>query len=124
MRSAAGMLTQEGWGGLPGPLAARLHRIPTHFILYLHGVAWKLPYLHLAPLAERELSPQVRSVYSGGWANDSAIYSPDMLVSAPACTRCTMDHATRVVLWPNPLDSHRHQREGGFHPLLQVSPGR
>ena len=60
----------------------------------------------------------------GQMANDSAIYSPDMLVSAPACTRCTMDHATRVVLWPNPLDSHRHQREGGFHPLLQVSPGR
>jgi hypothetical protein len=33
------------------------------------------------------------------------------------------DHATRVVLWPNPLDSHQHEREGGFHPLLQVPQG-
>ena len=35
----AGMLTQWGpGGGHPAPLASRLHRIPTNFLLSLHGV--------------------------------------------------------------------------------------
>jgi hypothetical protein len=32
-----GMLTQGG----PAPLASRLHRIPTRFLLNLHGIQWK-----------------------------------------------------------------------------------
>jgi hypothetical protein len=32
-----GMLTQ-GARGAPGPLASRLYRIPTHFLLNLHGI--------------------------------------------------------------------------------------
>ena len=34
----AGMLTQGGQGGRPAPLASRLHRIPTQFLLNLHGI--------------------------------------------------------------------------------------
>jgi hypothetical protein len=34
----AGMLTQGGQGGRPAPLASRLHRIPTHSLLNLHGI--------------------------------------------------------------------------------------
>ena len=34
----AGMLTQEGQGGRPAALASRLYRIPTHFLLNLHGI--------------------------------------------------------------------------------------
>ena len=32
-------------GGHPAPLPSRLHtcRIPTHFLLDLHGIEWKLP---------------------------------------------------------------------------------
>ena len=33
-----GMLTQGGQGGRPAPSAPRLHRIPAHFLLNLHGV--------------------------------------------------------------------------------------
>jgi actin beta/gamma 1 len=33
----AGLLTQGGQGGHPAPLASRSHRIPTHFLLNLHG---------------------------------------------------------------------------------------
>ena len=33
-----GMLTQGGQGGHPAPLASRLHRIPIHFLLHLHGM--------------------------------------------------------------------------------------
>ena len=36
--SVPGMLTQGGEGGRPAPLASRFHRVPTHFILNLHGV--------------------------------------------------------------------------------------
>ena len=36
--SPPGMLTQGGQGGHPAPLASRLHRIPTHFLLSLHGI--------------------------------------------------------------------------------------
>ena len=32
------MLTQGGQGGHPPPLASRLYRIPTHFLLSLHGI--------------------------------------------------------------------------------------
>jgi hypothetical protein len=38
-----GMLTQGGQGGRPAPLASRLHSIPTHFPLILHGIWWKFP---------------------------------------------------------------------------------
>ena len=34
----AGMLTHGGQRGHPAPLASRLHRIPTHFLLNLHGI--------------------------------------------------------------------------------------
>jgi hypothetical protein len=37
-----GMLTQGAQGGRPAPLASRLHRIPIHFLLNLHGIQWKL----------------------------------------------------------------------------------
>jgi hypothetical protein len=38
-QSSPGMLTaQGGQGGRPAPLASRLHRIPTHFPLNLHGI--------------------------------------------------------------------------------------
>ena len=37
-QSQAGMLTQEAHGGRPAPLASRLHRIPTQFLLNLHGI--------------------------------------------------------------------------------------
>jgi hypothetical protein len=36
----------SGWPSWPrraAPLASRLHRIPTHFLLNLHGIQWKLP---------------------------------------------------------------------------------
>ena len=33
-----GMLTQGGQGGHAAPLASRLHRISTHFLLNLHGI--------------------------------------------------------------------------------------
>ena len=33
-----GMLTQGGQGGHPAPLASRLYRIHTHFLLSLHGI--------------------------------------------------------------------------------------
>ena len=33
-----GMLTQGDQGGRRAPLASRLHRIPTHFRLNLHGI--------------------------------------------------------------------------------------
>ena len=33
-----GMLNQGGQGGRPAPLASRLHRIPAHFLLNLHGI--------------------------------------------------------------------------------------
>jgi hypothetical protein len=36
--SSSGMLTQGGQGGRPAPLASRLHKIPTHFLLNLHGI--------------------------------------------------------------------------------------
>jgi hypothetical protein len=36
--SHPGLLTQGGQGGRPAPLASRLHRIPTHFLLNLHGI--------------------------------------------------------------------------------------
>ena len=36
--SFPGMLTQGGQGGRPAPLASRLHRIPTHLLLNLHGI--------------------------------------------------------------------------------------
>ena len=41
--SCAGLLTQGGQGRCPAPLASRLHRIPTHFLLNSHGIAWKIP---------------------------------------------------------------------------------
>jgi hypothetical protein len=34
----AGVLTQGGQGRRPAPLAFRLHSIPTHFLLNVHGV--------------------------------------------------------------------------------------
>ena len=34
----AGLITQGGQGGHPAPLASRLYRIPTHFLLSLHGI--------------------------------------------------------------------------------------
>ena len=34
----AGVLTQGGQGGRPAPLTSRLHWIPTHFLLNLHGI--------------------------------------------------------------------------------------
>ena len=37
------MLTQGGQGGRPAPLALQFHRIPTHFLLNLHGFSRKLP---------------------------------------------------------------------------------
>ena len=51
----AGMLTQGGQGGRPAPLASRLRRIPTHSLLNLQGILWKLPTF--GPMADRELSP-------------------------------------------------------------------
>ena len=42
-RCGSRMLTQGGQGGRPAPLASRLHRIPTHFLLNLHGFSRKLP---------------------------------------------------------------------------------
>ena len=48
---------------------------------------------------------------------------PSGFAKAWATKYAPWDHATRVVLWPNPLDSHQHEREGGFHPLLQVPQG-
>ena len=39
MRSRA---AKGGEGGRPAPLASRLHRVPTHFLLNLHGIWWKL----------------------------------------------------------------------------------
>jgi hypothetical protein len=41
--SSPGMLTQGGGERRPAPSASRLHRIPTYFLLNLHGVWWKLP---------------------------------------------------------------------------------
>ena len=38
IKSETGVLTQVGQGGRPAPLASRLHRIPTHFRLNLHGI--------------------------------------------------------------------------------------
>ena len=37
-KCASGMLTQGGQGGRPAPLTSRLYRIPTHFLLNLHGI--------------------------------------------------------------------------------------
>ena len=37
-RHEAGVLTQGGQGGRPAPLASRWQRIPTHFLLSLHGI--------------------------------------------------------------------------------------
>ena len=36
--STPGMLTQGGQGGRPAPLGSRLHRIPAHSLLNLHGI--------------------------------------------------------------------------------------
>ena len=58
MEQDAEMLTQGGQGGRPAPLAPRLHSIPTHFPLICMGSAGRC--LRLAPLADRELSPQAR----------------------------------------------------------------
>ena len=49
------MLIQGGEGGRPAPLASRLHGIPTHFLLGLHRIEWKLPTF--APLDDGRLSP-------------------------------------------------------------------
>jgi hypothetical protein len=35
---APGMLTQGGQGGRLAPLASRVHKIPTRFLLSLHGI--------------------------------------------------------------------------------------
>ena len=46
-----------GPGGRPVFLASpRLHRVPTHFLLTLHGIQWRLP-VPLAPLAEWTVNP-------------------------------------------------------------------
>jgi hypothetical protein len=37
-----GCYSSRGQGGPPAPLASRFHRIPTHFLLNLHGLSWKL----------------------------------------------------------------------------------
>jgi hypothetical protein len=49
IKCQTGLLTQGGQGGRPAAVAARLHRIRTHFLLDLHGSAWNLEVTYIRP---------------------------------------------------------------------------